>query len=515
MIMEDNKELPQGWISTKVSLVCTAPQYGYTTKAVNEGDLKLLRTTDITSGKINWPTVPYCKENPKDPEKYLLKNGDIVISRAGSVGVSYLIEKPDKSVFASYLIRFCPLINKRFFYYFLKSPFYWNEISEKKLGIAVPNVNATKIKEIPFLLPPLPEQHRIVAKIEELFTQLDKGVEQLQAVRCQLKTYRQAVLKYAFEGKLTEEWRKAHPQPPASELLAQIKAERLRHYEQAIEDWKTAVKVWEANGKEGKKPRKPRALKEYAALTERELGELPDMPQGWMWLRFGNILSSIGAGKSFRCEERPPSKDEFGVAKVSAVTWGEYNELESKTPFEKDKFNPKYVIKEGDLLFSRANTIELVGACVIVRKTNLKVMLSDKTLRFHFPKTGVNKEFILHFLRSAQGRKEIERLSTGNQDSMRNIGQERIKNIKTPFPPIEEQHQIIQEIESRLSVCEQVEKTIDASLKQAEALRQSILKKAFEGKLAPQDPEEEPASELLKRIRAEKEKGKQMKMFKK
>jgi type I restriction enzyme, S subunit len=103
---------PNGWIEKAIEDVCTSPQYGYTTKAVENGDIKLLRTTDITSGKINWKAVPYCLKNPENPEKYILNDGDVVISRAGSVGVSHLIAKPEKAVFASYLIRFNPLINK-------------------------------------------------------------------------------------------------------------------------------------------------------------------------------------------------------------------------------------------------------------------------------------------------------------------------------------------------------------------------------------------------------------------
>jgi len=201
------KILPRNWVLTKIEGVCINPQYGYTTKASKYGDLKLLRTTDITSGKIDWEKVPYCTKNPDDIEKYILNDGDIVISRAGSVGFSYLIQNPEKAIFASYLIRFKPLIKKRYFKYFLNSPFYWNSISEKKLGIAVPNVNANKLKSIIIPLPPFNEQNRIVEKIEELFSDLDKATDDLKKTQEQLKIYRQSVLKAAFEGKLTEKWR--------------------------------------------------------------------------------------------------------------------------------------------------------------------------------------------------------------------------------------------------------------------------------------------------------------------
>ena len=185
----------------KIEDVCsTKPQYGYTTKASDEGTWHLLRTTDITKGKIDWDTVPYCSIDPKDPEKYELKEGDIVISRAGSVGVSYLIEKPRKSVFASYLIRFNPDCDKQYFKYFLESPSYWQAISDVKLGIAVPNVNATKLKNINFPLPPLPEQRAIVAKLERLLGELDRSVAELEAARAKLGVWRQSVLREAFSG---------------------------------------------------------------------------------------------------------------------------------------------------------------------------------------------------------------------------------------------------------------------------------------------------------------------------
>jgi type I restriction enzyme S subunit len=133
-------------------------------------------------------------------------------------------------------------------------------------------------------------------------------------------------------------------------------------------------------------------------------------------------------------------------------------------------------------------------------------MLSDKILRFNFTENA-SKKYVLHYLRSHKGRNEIEQKSTGNQMSMRNIGQEKIRQIQFPLPLLPEQHSIVSEIESRLSVCDKLEESITLSLKQAEALRQSILKKAFEGKLVPQDPNDEPASVLLERIRAQKEKN--------
>ena len=162
-------DLPKGWVWTTLQEACSTPQYGWTTKATAEGTLRLLRTTDITDGNVDWETVPFCTEEPPDEEKYLLKTGDIVISRAGSVGYSYLVKNPQNAVFASYLIRFkpSPIIDENYLVFFLKSPDYWKIISKEKAGIALVNVNATKLKRIEIPLPPLAEQHRIVAKLEK------------------------------------------------------------------------------------------------------------------------------------------------------------------------------------------------------------------------------------------------------------------------------------------------------------------------------------------------------------
>ena len=184
-------------------------------------------------------------------------------------------------------------------------------------------------------------------------------------------------------------------------------------------------------------------------------------------------------GASFKCIERSPIGNETGVLKVSAVTWGVFNELESKTCMDPDRIEESYLVQEGDFLFSRANTIDLVGACVIVEYVSKQLMLSDKTLRFRISSL-VSKEWLLICLRSKWGRLEIERLATGNQESMRNIGQARIRKIRIPLPPLGEQIRVTSEIERWFSLCEVTQAQVVQNLTRASVLRTSILSTAFE-----------------------------------
>ena len=225
-------------------------------------------------------------------------------------------------------------------------------------------------------------------------------------------------------------------------------------------------------------------LKRYRAAILKAAceGRLMPTESEWQKTTLGEVLAGIEAGRSFKCEERPPKSDEIGVVKVSSVTWGSYNEMESKTCLDATRIEDRFFVRAGDFLFSRANTIELVGACVIAETITLRLMLSDKILRLRFS-SSVNPNWILYWLRSGFGRSEIERLATGNQNSMRNIGQDRIRQIIVKLPTPLEQTRIVAEIERRLSVVDDLETAVSVSVNRAIRLRHSILQKAYNGKL--------------------------------
>ena len=302
-------------------------------------------------------------------------------------------------------------------------------------GINLPRVSESIILEAICPLPPLPEQHRIVGRIESLFAKLDEAKEKAQAVVDGFELRKSAILHKAFTGELTERWRKEHGV--------------------GLESWVNSP--------------------------------------------WGNFIVSIEAGKNWNAEGRPPEDDEFGVVKVSAVTWGEFNELESKTCTINEQWNEKTQIHTGDFLFSRANTLQLVGNCVIVKNISRRLMLSDKILRFSFDKS-VAPEYVLYFTHSDLYREQIERLASGNQDGMRNVSQKNMKMVEFPLPLLSEQKELVCIIGSLYSKEQQAKEAAEAVLSQIDTMKKAILARAFRGELGTNDPTEEWAGEVVKAV---------------
>ncbi len=425
-----------------------------------------------------------------------MENGKIAILNSLHNGIGY-----GSTEF--HVVRLDQHISKKLIFYYLVQQDFRRLARQNMTGSAGQlRVPKKFIEEADIPLPPLPEQHRIVDKIEELFTQLDKGVEQLKAVQQQLQTYRQAVLKAAFEGRLVEGRKtkvEGQKTQSAQDLLKQIKIERQQHYEQALEQWTAEVEEWEANGKPGKKPRKP---KEYPPLTEEELKELPELPEGWVWVKSGNVIDPINNGYTPTKEYLSSGFGEIPFIKVYNLNFdGTFN-------FKKDPtFIPEEIHKNSlarSITYPDDILINIVGPPLgkvsIVTDQYPQWNINQAIVLFR-PNAYVKSKFISYVLQNPKTIYWLEGTSKATAGQY-NVKVSTCREIPFPLCPIAEQNQIVQEIESRLSVCEQVEKTIEANLQKAEALRQSILKKAFEGKLVPQDPEDEPAGVLLERIKA-------------
>ncbi|WP_189267706.1 hypothetical protein [Streptomyces fuscichromogenes] len=167
-------------------------------------------------------------------------------------------------------------------------------------------------------------------------------------------------------------------------------------------------------------------------------------------MALGDLLHRIEAGKSFTCEPRPAGPEEWGIVKVSAMTWGEFDANENKAVPEGRKFDLAHEIHQGDVLLSRANTKAYVGAPVLVGACRPRLLLSDKSLRL-IPRDFVSKRWLVHFLRSPQARVHVEGNASGTKDAMRNLSQEALRRMPVPLPPLAEQYRTVEALEEQLS----------------------------------------------------------------
>lgn len=384
-----------------------------------------------------------------------------------------------------------PAIASRFLFYYLNDQRRW-----KISGSGQPFITLKTARETVFPLPPLAEQHRIVAKIEELFSELDQGVVSLKTAREQLKVYRQSLLKNAFEGKLTAAWRATHADQleTAAALQQLIATERQCRYQQQLANWQTT-------GQQGPKPKPPKPL---PPLTPEELAELPELPAGWGWVKLGALIDDPAYGTSKKCDYETAG---VGVLRIPNVVSGKVDATDLKFA----QFSPEeiaaYQLAPGDLLMIRSNgSVSIVGKCALVSQQDTAHLYAGYLIRLRPLQSLVLPAYVAQLLSAHELRKQIEHKAKSTS-GVNNINSGEIQALVVPFCGLTEQELILQELESNLSEADQLDQTLATALQQADALRQSILKKAFHGQLEKQDKNEEPASSLLERIRAEKSNG--------
>lgn len=367
----------------------------------------------------------------------------------------------------------CYELNSIYLFYFLKSQFEF--INSHPKGVGIPHINPDIFWNIQMPIPPLPEQHRIVAKLEEICTRLDAGIEGLKKIQLQLKRYRQSVLKSAFSGELTAEWRKAHKDEleSASALLDKIKQERK---------------------KSGK----------YKELPPLDTTDLPELPEEWVWTTIQylaeNSKHAIKAGpfgSSLKKEFYKPSGYKiYGQEQVirGDSSYGDY--YIDKERFEKLK---SCSVKPDDILISLVGTI---GKVLVLPETIEPGIINPRLVKLSLENSQISNIYIKAYIESSTARQYFSLSSHGGTMDILNLSI--LKKLPIPLPPTNEQKIIQEEIDRCFSIADEIEKTIEQSLKQADRLRQSILKRAFEGKLVLQNPDDEPAEKLLERIKAER-----------
>lgn len=383
------------------------------------------------------------------------------------------------------------IFNEYVYYYLTAS----KQIAEQNAtGTTFKEISGRAFGKLPFPTPPTNEQKRIVAKIEELFSELDKGIESLKLAQEQLKVYRQAVLKQAFEGKLTAKWREENKEKleSADDLLERIKKEREEHYHQQIENW--------SKDKTLSKPQKHGDLK---AITSSELTSLPEIPDGWLYVRLAEI-AKIGSGMSVSKSRKLKDPIEVPYLRVANVQRGQLilDQIKQMT-IEKNKLKD-LELEDLDILFNEGGDRDKLGRGWIWESqikpciTQNHVFRASAVLKLDF-----HAKYISHW-GNTFGQKYFDK--QGKQTTnLASINKGVLSHFPIPLQSLAEQEKIMEILEEKLSSIDNIELDLAAHIQKSEALRQSILKKAFSGQLVSQDPTDEPASVLLERIRADKE----------
>lgn len=384
------------------------------------------------------------------------------------------------------------ITSSKFIYYFLAS--VKRELVRAGKGGAQPNISQGLIKDWPVALPPLPEQHRIVAKIEALFSELDAGQDSLTRAQAQLRLYRQSLLKSAFQGRLTADWRAANPdklQSPET-LLSRIRSERDARYKQALDDWQQALAEWRAGGEVGRKPAKLSRPAEVDALDASALGELPALPLGWTYIQLAH-LGDLARGKS---RHRPRNDPRLFGGPYPFIQTGEVKAAGRKIT----SFSETY--SEFGLLQSRlwpTGTLCITIAANIAETAFLGFdgCFPDSVVGFTAFENVVEPIFVELFIKAAR----VEISAYAPATAQKNINLTTLEELVVPYCGPDEQCELTRRIDALFSSVDAVELEITTALAKITALRQSILKQAFSGRLVPQDPADEPASALLARLR--------------
>lgn len=471
---ENNNSLPRGWVWTKLSEVVETTSGGTPSRAKSAyfgGSIPWLKSGELTDNVLFSSEETITERGLENSNARIFPKGTLLIAlygatvgKLGLLGIEAATNQAICAVFPTAVFEqkflFWHLLSKRTF------------LLNARQGGAQPNISQKLIRDLDLPLPPPAEQHRIVAKIEELFSKLDAGIKALNLIKAELKRYRQSVLKHAFEGKLTEEWRKQNADGQTAEkLLEQIKEER----------------------------RKLLGAK-YKDTEPIDTSDLPELPEGWAWARLGSA-AEMCLGKML---DKTKNKGKYQrYLRNINVRWGSFD-LDSlaQMRFEEDE-NERYGLLEGDLVVCEGGE---PGRAAVWNAAVPNMKIQKALHRVRFLANTIEPKLICYYLQTTAQNGTLAKYFTGT--TIKHFTGVRLAEFVFPLIPYQEQTQIVSEIERHFSIADEVEKVVEHSLQQAERLRQSILKRAFEGKLVEQNPSDEPAEKLLERIKAEREKQK-------
>jgi type I restriction enzyme, S subunit len=469
---EPQDAVPNGWTSKTLEEFVEegrAIGYGVLKPGPNvEGGIRLIKSNQVRDGHVDLSEdYRISPELDQEFRRTRLRGGELLLNVVGSIGRSAIAPPELKGANVSRAIAVLPVDTQRapWIQLFLSSPKCQAEMFGRKVGIAQPVLNLGQVRKLLIPVPPLPEQRRIVAEIEKLFTRLDAGVAALRRLQANLKRYRAAVLKAACEGRLVateaELARKdGRTYENGQELLQRILAERRKQWAESHQQ----------NGS-----------RNYREPVSPYREDLHQCPGGWTWATFDQVSSLITKGSSPKWQGFDYCDKGILFVRSENVRWGKLDLSDvAHLPATFNEKERKSILHEGDVL------LNLVGASIGRAAVATHEVAGGNVNQAVAVIRLVLKEFISEFavfwLTSAGAQKRIH--SEKVDVARANFSLEDARVLPIPLPPLTEQTRIVAEVERRLSVVEELETLVSADLQRAARLRESILKKAFTGELA-------------------------------
>lgn len=466
-----------------------------------------LRVANVYEGRIDTTDVMSMHFEDAEYERFKLEPGDILLNEGQSrelVGrpAIYNGEAPG-AAFTNSLVRFKPKpwVVTRYAFEVFRYYLYTGEFMRiSKWTTNIAHLGAGRFAEMDFPLPPLNEQRRIVDKIEALTARSRRAKEALDAVPALLDKLRQSILAAAFRGDLTKEWRAAHPDvEPASVLLDRIRKERRARWEEA-ELAKMRAK--------GSLPKDDKWKFKYVEPEPVNTDDLPELPEGWAWASVGQLLADdrdLFDGP-FGSELKTSDYTDDGVRVIRLENIAHLRFVSDRTTFiSHDKYRSlqRHTVVGGDIIFG-SFVEDTTRVCLLPELDSPAIAKADCFCVRPWREV-VLPSFLALALGTQRTHDELTKDIHGATRPRINTGQ--LRALRIPLPPQDEQEAIVAHFEVAATKLAVLVCTHDASLSALTALNSAILAKAFRGELVPQDPNDEPASALLERIRAERESG--------
>ncbi|AVI64607.1 restriction endonuclease subunit S [Shewanella sp. WE21] len=497
--MSEVEKLPKSWEITELGNYAWV-RNGFAFKSslfIEESNKSapIIRISNIKNNKVNSNnSMHYEIENI--PEGYAIESGDLLIAMSGAttgkVGIYYGELAHQNQRVGNIKLLSEKYGNKKYLGYILET--LSEEIQKKAHGAAQPNISSKAIESFLVSIAPLSEQDRIVDKLEELFSELDAGVKELKAAQTKLSQYRQSLLKSAVEGSLTQQWRienSTQVQETGEQLLARILKQRREQWQQQklaefAEKGKTPPKDWQDK---------------YPEPVQPDTTDLPKLPEGWVWASMAQICQIQGGIQ--KQPKRRPVENKYPFLRVANVY---RNELRLDEIHEIELFGDelqRLSLLKGDILIVEGNGSKSeIGRCAIWNNEIENAVHQNHLIRTR-PILALSK-YVALWLNSPAGMDIMSTLAA-TTSGLYTLSVSKISKIPVPIPSLSEQKVVADKIDSEFdSIDRQIEATA-LGLKQSEAQRKNILKSAFSGQLVQQDPNDEPASVLLEKIKQERE----------